>query len=265
MKNSATLILISLFTMITSGFAQQKELGTIKIMSYNIHHANPPSKPNQIDLDAVASVIAAQNPDFVALQEVDVNTKRSGNVNQAQQLAAKLKMYYFFAKAIDYSGGDYGVAILSKYKLIDSVAYPLKSKPTGNPEARVLAVVQVKLANKQRISFACTHLDAEGDSLSRMLQIEQINNIVKKEKGPFFIAGDFNAKLNSSVIKELEKTFTKSCSTCDFTFPYNKPKITIDYIAFKKNKRIAVSSHQVLPDNYASDHLPIMATFSIRP
>ncbi|MFA6276636.1 MAG: endonuclease/exonuclease/phosphatase family protein [Pedobacter sp.] len=263
MKKLTVLIFVMLSMMATVGFAQQKALTTIKVLSYNIHHANPPSKPNLIDIDAVAKVIAAHNPDFVALQEVDVNTKRSGQqINEAQQLAAKLKMYYFFAKAIDYAGGDYGVAILSKYKILDSASYKLKSNPIGNPEARTLAIVKVKLDNKE-ISFACTHLDAERDTVSRMLQIAQINKIVKKEKGLLFIAGDFNAEENTSVIKEFEKTFTKSCNNCEFTFPNIQPNKTIDYIGFKKNKRIVVTSHQVLNENYASDHLPIMATFSI--
>lgn len=29
----------------------------LKVLSYNIHHANPPSKPDAIDLEAIARVI----------------------------------------------------------------------------------------------------------------------------------------------------------------------------------------------------------------
>ncbi len=264
MKRLKFIFLFSILLIGLTGFAQQKKAVTISVLSYNIHHANPPSKPNIIDLEAVAKLIATHNPDFVALQEVDVNTKRSG-VDEAKQLAAKLNMNYFFAKAIDYSGGEYGVAILTKYKIIDSAVYKLESSTAGNPEARVFSVVQVEIENNQKIRFACTHLDSEKDDLSRMLQVTQINKLVKTEKEPFFIAGDFNAEENSPVIKELEKTFTKSCNNCGSTFPNVQPNKTIDYIGFKKNKRIAVISHQVLPENYVSDHLAIMATFSILP
>lgn len=264
MNRLTFVFLLSLLLKGITGFAQQKQTVTISVLSYNIHHANPPSKPNIIDLDAVAKLIATHNPDFVALQEVDVNTKRSG-IDEAKLLATKLNMNYFFAKAINYSGGEYGLAILTKYEIIDSVIYKLESSTLGNPEARILSVVQVKLKNNQKISFACTHLDSEGDDLSRMLQITQINKLVKAEKEPFFIAGDFNAEENSTVIKELEKTFIKSCNNCGPTFPNVRPNKTIDYIGFKKNKRIAVISHQVLPENYASDHLAIMVTFSIQP
>ena len=53
---------------------------TLKIMTYNIHHANPPSKEKDstIDLKAVAAVINAARPDLVALQEIDVNNGRAG-------------------------------------------------------------------------------------------------------------------------------------------------------------------------------------------
>ena len=52
-------------------------------MSYNIHIGNPPSKPGIIDMKAIIKAIKIENPDLVALQEVDVNTNRSGKINQA--------------------------------------------------------------------------------------------------------------------------------------------------------------------------------------
>ena len=55
----------------------------LKIMSYNIHIGNPPSKPGIIDMKAIIKAIKIENPDLVALQEVDVNTARSGKINQA--------------------------------------------------------------------------------------------------------------------------------------------------------------------------------------
>jgi hypothetical protein len=64
-----------------------KDSDVISVMSYNIHHANPPSKPNVIDLNAIAKVINKQKPDLVALQEVDVHTNRSGiKLHEAENL-----------------------------------------------------------------------------------------------------------------------------------------------------------------------------------
>ena len=47
--------------------ATQEQVTELRIMSYNIHHANPPSRPGVIDLDAIARVIREQNPDLVVL------------------------------------------------------------------------------------------------------------------------------------------------------------------------------------------------------
>src|SRR5690349_10474736 len=90
----------------------------IKILTYNIHHANPPSKPGMIDIAAVARVINNAKPDLVALQEIDVHTKRSGvTLHEADALAKETGLTAYFAKAIDYDGGEYGIAILSRFPI----------------------------------------------------------------------------------------------------------------------------------------------------
>ncbi len=71
----------------------------IKVMTYNIHHCNPPSAGEKIDVAAIAKVINDESPDFVALQEVDVYTLRSGKgLNQAKELARLTGMNFFFQK-----------------------------------------------------------------------------------------------------------------------------------------------------------------------
>src|SRR4051812_48094511 len=62
--------------------------GGLRFMTYNIKHGELSS------LESIASVIKAQSPDLVALQEVDVLTTRSGKVDQAALLGALTGMYY---------------------------------------------------------------------------------------------------------------------------------------------------------------------------
>src|SRR5262245_12961345 len=86
---------------------------TISVLSYNIHHANPPSRADVIDIEAIAKVINQQQPQLVALQELDVHTKRSGvTLHEAQELGRLTGMQYYFFKTIDYDGGEYGIGIL---------------------------------------------------------------------------------------------------------------------------------------------------------
>jgi hypothetical protein len=72
--------------------SENRSSGTIRVMAYNIHHANPPSRPDYIDIDSIVGVIRAQYPDIVALQEVDVNIPRSGSIDEAEEIATKLSM-----------------------------------------------------------------------------------------------------------------------------------------------------------------------------
>ncbi|WP_198171505.1 endonuclease/exonuclease/phosphatase family protein [Mucilaginibacter aquatilis] len=244
-----------------TGLAQSAQ---IKVMSYNIHHCNPPSKPDFIDLDAIVNAIAKENPDVVALQEVDVNTKRNGKVDQAKQLAAKLKMNVFFAKAIDHDEGDYGVAILSKFKMQDSKIIRLTTKPETKSEPRVLATTILVLPNGKRVKFGCTHLDAQRDETNRLLQTREIAEIGKSDNMPFIIAGDWNAKPGSDPVKIMDEAFTRTCSNCEFTIPVINPRSTIDFIAYGKGNSFEVISHQVIPERYASDHLPIVSVLKLK-
>lgn len=234
--------------------------GAIRIMTYNIHHCNPPSKGTEIDLASVANVILRENPEIVALQEVDNNTTRSGAGNQAQQIAAKLGMSYFFAKAINYQGGEYGVAILSKYALSETIINTLPAEQGSTAEVRILATAKVSLPNGTFIRFGSTHFDAQSSSANRDLEAAEINRIATSETLPFIIAGDFNAVPDSDTIQLLDQKFTRTCQQCDPTIPAVFPTKSIDHIAFTPAAKFKVITHKVVPDPYPSDHRAVVAT-----
>ena len=232
----------------------------MRVLSYNIHHANPPSKPGIIDIDAIAEVIKKEKPDLVALQEIDVHTARSGKqVHEAELLAAKTEMEFFFARAIDYDGGEYGIAILSKYPITDTQKFQLPTIAATKGEPRVLATAVIELPRKKKIRFACTHLDAQGSDTNRVLQIKKILDVLKPEKLPVVLAGDLNDVAGSTTINLLDQFLQRTCMTnCAFTIPELHPVKTIDFIAFTPGK-FAVTEHAVIPEMYASDHRPVLS------
>ncbi len=236
----------------------------IRVMSYNVHHCNPPSKPGLIDIDAIAAAIKLQNPDLVALQEIDVNTKRSGPYNQAGELAKKLGMNFFFGKGIDFEGGEYGVAILSRYPVSEGKVFRLPTVSSTKGEPRVLTTVKVSLPGGKMIRFGSTHLDAQNAHTNRELQIKEINRISSGETLPFILAGDLNATPESGVIAELDKQFTRTCKVCEPTIPVINPTKAIDFISFLPASGFKVISHEVVPERYASDHLPVIAVLQIQ-
>ena len=88
---------------------------SMRIATYNIRHGR--GSDDVLDLDRTARAIAALDADIVALQEVDEKVRRSGNVDQAATLGKVLGMYHAFGSFMDYDGGRYGLAILSRWPI----------------------------------------------------------------------------------------------------------------------------------------------------
>ena len=70
----------------------------VRLLTYNVHRCVGTDR--RLDVGRVAEVIAAQSPDIVALQEVDVGRARTGGVDQAHRLAQRLGMAFHFNAAL---------------------------------------------------------------------------------------------------------------------------------------------------------------------
>jgi endonuclease/exonuclease/phosphatase family metal-dependent hydrolase len=255
-KIKTLLFVLAVFS--ANGYTQTGITKELRILCYNVHHCNPPSKKDFIDIDAVAKVVNSVKPDLVALQEIDVNTERSGkHVNQAKELEGLTGMYSFFAKTIDFQGGEYGIAILSKYPLTTTQVLALPMEHNAGGEPRAVAVVVVEPIDGLKIAFASTHLDLKEEN--RELQINAIIDYVQDIDIPVILAGDFNAEPDNYVVQELDKVFQRTCTDCPFTVPEAKPIRTIDYISFMPKGTFDVVKHEVIKEPYASDHLPVFA------
>lgn len=236
----------------------------IKVITYNVHHCNPPGKQDVIDVNAIAAVIKKQNADIVAVQEVDINTNRSGKINEAAQLAVKAGYpSFFFAKAMDFDDGEYGILILSKYSLSDTKAYRLPMDSVNGGEQRMLATGTVTLPGGKTFRFGSTHLEAYNKT-SRYLQIKEICRIAEETSLPFIVAGDFNSNERSEVINTLDEHFTRTCNNCPPTFGEDGETGAIDFIAFKPKETFAILSHNVVRNKTASDHMPVVAELQVK-
>lgn len=233
---------------------------TLKVMTYNIHHGNPPGREAVIDLEAIAAVIKTESPDLVALQELDVLTLRSGHIDEVKKLAELTGMYAFFSKGIDFEEGEYGIAILSKFKINRTERFALPFKEGLKAEQRTLAILNVTLVDGRSLDFACTHLDLKDEH--RTLQVVEINRILGKRNSTVILAGDFNLMASDPAMSILEQFFTRSCiADCQPTSPDMNPKNEIDFVLLKKGSSLKLISHKVLNDIHASDHLPVVVTY----
>lgn len=233
----------------------------LRVMSYNIHHANPPLLKDSIDIPAIVRAIASQDPHLVALQEVDANTRRSGQGNQAEMIAEALGMQVYFGKALDFDGGEYGTAILSRFPISETITYLLPGLGGPGAEPRVLTTAKIHLPSGQQLIFGSTHLDHRGDPQSRLLQVREILALAEKDSLPWILAGDLNAKPDSEEMKLLESEFRFTCKECPGTFPGEAPDRVIDYIAVRG--KLEVVSHLVVDEPHASDHRPVFAVLRV--
>ena len=235
---------------------------TLRIMTYNIHVGVGMDK--KLDLKRIADVINRENPDLVGLQEVDRGVKRTEEKDEIAELAKLTRMDFSFAPNLDYQGGQYGVAILSRH-LIQKADHR-KYENKRETERRGMLRVEVEIDGK-KLNFVTTHLDYQFED-GRLFETEQLLRLLDGIAGPLIIAGDFNDEPKGSAYKLMLTRFEDAwigskAKGEGLTFPANQPVKRIDYIFTRATDRIRVKKAWVI-DSLASDHLPLMAEVEIR-
>jgi endonuclease/exonuclease/phosphatase family metal-dependent hydrolase len=263
-KNSFIVVLLAGLLLSCS---QTKKLAApvtpLTVLSYNIHHANPPSQSKEvIDLDTIVATIKASNAELVAVQELDSMTIRSNRVYQLKELAGRLGMYYHFERTIPYEGGAYGIGILSKYPIEEATGYQLPSISGIPTEPRKLLVAKV-IINKMPVYFGCTHIDFKNKDVKKLQAQEVVKVLGPLKKERLVIGGDFNAVPEEESIQYLMQHYTNAGSLNVFTIPVEKPKKKIDYFFYQPDRLSFKKDSVLTAHNYGSDHLPVMATFTI--
>ena len=215
----------------------------IALMTYNVRHCA--GMDLIVDYDRTAAVITEQQPDVVALQELDSMTGRSGHCFQLGELANRTQYHPTFGSAIDYDGGKYGVGVLTREQPLSAKRIPLPGE-----EPRVLLVVELK-----DYVLACTHLDLEESE--RLASVPIIVEEAQHWQKPFLLAGDWNDTLGSPLLQEMTQHFT--ILSCDEpTYPADEPKDRIDYVASFKTHPAEVLESKVIEETEASDHRPLV-------
>jgi endonuclease/exonuclease/phosphatase family metal-dependent hydrolase len=231
---------------------------TLRIMSYNIKHGY--GMDGRIDFERIAAVIRKQNPDVVTLQEVDKAVSRSGGVDTAQHLGQLLGMTHHFAKFMDYQGGEYGLAVLSKLPIVESHRHPL---PDG-AEPRCALEVVVNVGEKDHlVSVVAVHNDWT-DVGYRIAQTEVLDAALSATSHPVILAGDFNGLADDASLSLLEERGWQIVDKGGaFTFPSVVPDRQIDFFMHRGFEEVAVENW-VVDERIASDHRPIVGVFSYR-
>ncbi len=227
----------------------------MKIMTYNLRFGE------LADMDRLAAEIKAHNPDFVAIQEVDVNTNRAASkhnngLNYVTELAQRTGLFGYYGRAIDFGPGYYGIGILSRYPAEKIEKFELPNP--GNEEPRALLIGTFEMPD-QKIVFACTHLDYR-DHETRKQQARFVTDKLCQSPYPALLAGDFNAT-NGQIYIESIKAKMKNLTNDRKTWPADVPQDKLDFIFGYPTEAFELKSCFVPAPakNTASDHLPVVS------
>lgn len=230
-----------------------------KVLTYNLRFGELAS------LEDLAEFIRSQNPDVVALQEVDVKTYRQWIPQQngkdfITELGFRTGMLTAYAKTIPFANGYYGIGILSKYPFTETKRFMLPL-PEGAKEQRTLLLSNVELPDGNIFTFICTHLDYPSSEV-RQVQVEALTSTLKSNPYPMILAGDFNASPDAPEIFSGMADWLPA-SAPDFTFPSSEPKAKIDYI-FCYPDSVWIVDSATTPRVKLSDHLPVCASLQLK-
>lgn len=217
----------------------------------------------RVDLARTAATLRALAPDLVALQEVDERVKRSGGVDQAQELGSALGMQARFTSFMDYQGGRYGLAILSRLPIRATRTIPL---PPGD-EPRAALLVEVELANGEALAFVCIHLNWVADDRVRFSQAETLCASLDGLAIPYVVVGDFNDQPGSRTLQLFAERTRGADKPAEarFTYPADAPTKEIDFVQAAPTGRWQVGDVRVVDERMASDHRPLLAVLTLLP
>jgi len=232
----------------------------LRVVSYNIKHGA--GMDGRVNLQRTANVIKKLNPDFVGLQEVDLNAARSGKRNQANELAAMLNMHPGFGSFMNYQGGRYGMAVLSRHPLINVESLQL---PNGN-EPRVALIAEARLPTGATVLLVNVHFDWVKDDKFRFAQASKLAAYLKDQAKPFVLLGDFNDGPDSRTLALFDKVAHRTLKPKEdrLTFSSTEPSIEIDFIFCSPKDSWQVGNVKVITERMASDHRPVVAELTLR-
>ena len=199
MKHRVTILLqatLTVFLLVQLGLpstAHAVDAVRFTVMSYNIHHGE--RLDGVIDPGGQARYILSTGADIIGLQEVDRGTARTSRVDQAAFFAASTGFHYVFTPHFDYQGGQYGLALLSRYPIVAHTSYPLPTAAGSEPKSLLKATVDV---NGTLIDVYVVHLEVRNTSV-RQLQAGAVAEVIREGTRPSILMGDFNATPDSQV------------------------------------------------------------------
>lgn len=231
--------------------------GCPKSMSSSILTAHRYLKTPRRSIDRICRFIQSYSPDIAALIEVDTGSFRTGYLNQADLIAARMKTY-------PVSGIKYGEdSIGRKVPILRRQANTILSK---DKDAGILfhyfpfgfKRLVLELVHPGLHVFV-VHLALQ--SRTRAKQLEYLKTLFPQDS-PFMITGDFNTLHGRRELDHLcmEQGLLNVNFSCAPTFPSWNAEKELDFILCSAG---VIPKGFLIPQIRFSDHLPLIFDFDL--
>ncbi len=249
---------------------------SVKVVSWNIERG--------LRLPDVSEFLQRQSAALLLLQEVDVNARRTGRRNIAEELSCSLRMPYLFAVEFEELGQGrtdspayHGQAILTalpasspriiRFKHQTGYWQPRPYLPNWQvfqrrTGGRLALVAELDVAACRLVVYNA-HLESRGSEQLRKAQIEEILADTHRypPDAPILIAGDFNTRKTSSPV-------VAALLGAGFHIVVGQQVTTtrgsaLDWIFVRG--RLTYEKGAIHRDVNASDHLPLTAVIQFDP
>lgn len=279
--------------------------GSLTLVSYNIGYLSgltnnqAVARSKQLFDDNLSGAIAALqplNPDIIALQEIDLDSKRSYGVNQVDALATGLDFstaglainwnknyvpFPYWPISAHFGKIVSGQAVLSRYPIVENqrvVLEKVASRPFFYNAVyldRLAQITQVQLQDGSLIVINI-HLEAF-DNPTRLNQTRAVRELAETyaQEFPVLVVGDFNSAVNrpeegerSIEIMTESQVFTSATPQDQWasqpTYPSEPPEHKLDYVFYTPTTIELGNTRVVTAAGTASDHLPLVMTFTLK-
>jgi endonuclease/exonuclease/phosphatase family metal-dependent hydrolase len=263
----------------------------IKVMSYNVRYFNYEiTKEKNNKRDSIIDYLKNEHPDILCIQEYySAKKKKKFNITDTLKKINNNKyayILYFQKKEIEH---NYGMAIFSKFPIINKGAINFKSYGTNNCIFADLLInndtIRVYNAHLESIRFGAEDYlfvddlsnkdtkDIKIESnfkriinklkkafIKRCPQVRLLSESIKKSKYPVIVCGDFNDTPSSytyyqiALRNKLKDAFVESGKGIAHTYNGIFPSFKIDYILYSPKFK---SYNFTITKNNLSDHYPI--------
>jgi endonuclease/exonuclease/phosphatase (EEP) superfamily protein YafD len=234
------------FVLALEGGAQDAAPGAprfLRVVTFNVWY------PNDRIAD-IAKFLSATDADLVVMQEMTSDHWR--------------KLRKLLGSRYPYSLGDYGLVILSKYKITENGRVDRGGMP---PWASLILRFGTIEVNGTQVTFAGTHLARPFYPKLQYADILALANFVRQQHGPLILAGDFGmTPWTDKLTGFTQATGLERYNTFGFTWPLHVhgipllPFVAIDNIfASPDFANIATWTGPRL----GSDHRPVIADIAL--